>query len=87
MRRGGKLAMDIDRYARLLTEMEEYERAKAIFSRALLIFFEGRWLPAVRVNQMVCERAARRPRSFSLTANSRITCSGPVRSCGSPAPS
>jgi tetratricopeptide (TPR) repeat protein len=44
MRRGGKLAMDIDRYARLLTEMEEYERAEAIVSKALLVFFEGRWL-------------------------------------------
>lgn len=44
MRRGGKLAMDIDRYAHLLTDMEEYDRATAIVSRALLVFFEGRWL-------------------------------------------
>jgi tetratricopeptide (TPR) repeat protein len=44
MRRGGRLAMDIDRYARLLTEMDEYERAEAIVSKALLVFFEGRWL-------------------------------------------
>jgi len=44
MRRGGRLAMDIDRYARVLTETEDYERAKAIVSKALLVFFEGRWL-------------------------------------------
>ncbi len=44
MRRGGELAMDIDRYARMLTEMEEYERAEAMVSKALLVFFEGRWL-------------------------------------------
>jgi tetratricopeptide (TPR) repeat protein len=44
MRRGGRLAMDIDRYARLLTEMDEYERAEAIVGKALLVFFEGRWL-------------------------------------------
>jgi tetratricopeptide (TPR) repeat protein len=44
MRRGGKLAMAIDRYARLLTEDEEYERALAVVSKALTVFIEGRWL-------------------------------------------
>jgi tetratricopeptide (TPR) repeat protein len=44
MHRGGKLAMAIDRYARLLTEDEEYERALAIVSKALTVFIEGRWL-------------------------------------------
>jgi len=44
MRRGGKLAMAVDRYARRLAEEEEYDRAVAIVTKALGIFFEGRWL-------------------------------------------
>jgi tetratricopeptide (TPR) repeat protein len=44
MHRGGKLAMAIDRYARCLTEKEDYERALAIVGRALGVFLEGRWL-------------------------------------------
>lgn len=42
--RGGKLAMAIDRYARRLTELEDYERAEAIVTRGLTVFFNGRWL-------------------------------------------
>jgi tetratricopeptide (TPR) repeat protein len=42
--RGGKLAMAVDRYARRLTDEEEYERALAIVNKALGAFFEGRWL-------------------------------------------
>jgi tetratricopeptide (TPR) repeat protein len=44
LRRGGRLAMAVDRYARRLTDEEEYDRAIAIVSKALGIFFEGRWL-------------------------------------------
>jgi tetratricopeptide (TPR) repeat protein len=41
---GEKLAMAIDRYAKRLTELEQYDRARAITSRALAVFIEGRWL-------------------------------------------
>jgi len=44
LHRGGKLAMAIDRYARRLTEEEDYERALAIVGKALGVFLEGRWL-------------------------------------------
>ncbi len=44
MHRGGKLAMAIDRYARLLTDAEEYDRALDIVGKALTVFIEGRWL-------------------------------------------
>lgn len=43
-KRGGKLAMAIDRYARKLTDEEAYERAIAIVRRSLSVYFEGRWL-------------------------------------------
>jgi tetratricopeptide (TPR) repeat protein len=42
--RGGKLAMAIDRYAKRLTDQEEYDRALAIVEQSLSVFFEGRWL-------------------------------------------
>lgn len=43
-RKGGQLAMAIDRYARRLTSEEEYDRAAAIVSEALRNFFWGGWL-------------------------------------------
>jgi tetratricopeptide (TPR) repeat protein len=42
--RGGRLAMAIDRYARRLTEEEEYNRAEQTVQMALSVFLEGRWL-------------------------------------------
>jgi tetratricopeptide (TPR) repeat protein len=42
--RGGKLAMAVDRYARQLTDEEDYDRALLIVGKALSHFFEGRWL-------------------------------------------
>jgi tetratricopeptide (TPR) repeat protein len=44
MHRGGQLAMAIDRYAKRLTEEEDYSRALAIVSKGLAVFLEGRWL-------------------------------------------
>jgi tetratricopeptide (TPR) repeat protein len=44
MHRGGQLAMAIDRYAKRLTEEEDYERALAIVTKGLAVFLEGRWL-------------------------------------------
>lgn len=43
-RRGGKLAVAIDRYARRLTDEEEYDRALEVVSRALTVYFDSRWL-------------------------------------------
>jgi tetratricopeptide (TPR) repeat protein len=42
--RGGRLAMAIDRYARQLTDEEDYERALAVVDEALATFLDGRWL-------------------------------------------
>ncbi len=44
MHRGGQLAMAIDRYAKRLTEEEDYDRALAIVTKGLTVFLEGRWL-------------------------------------------
>ena len=44
MKRGGKLSVAIDRYARLLTDEEEYERALAIVERALKVTIGSLWL-------------------------------------------
>jgi tetratricopeptide (TPR) repeat protein len=44
MRRGGKLTVAIDRYARRLTEEEDYDRALAIVSKGIIVVFESLWL-------------------------------------------
>jgi tetratricopeptide (TPR) repeat protein len=42
--RGGRLAMAIDRYARRLTDDEDFDRAQKIVQSALNVYLEGRWL-------------------------------------------
>ena len=44
MRRGGKLTVAIDRYARRLTEEEDYDRALAIVAKGISVAFESLWL-------------------------------------------
>ncbi|MFZ2057846.1 MAG: hypothetical protein WAV54_10630 [Acidimicrobiales bacterium] len=44
MKKGGKLSVAIHRYARLLTEEEEYGRALAIVSRAPRVTIASGWL-------------------------------------------